>query len=261
MRGGVLTNADAPLVAMRGITKRFGGVVALDGVDFDVHRGEVVGLVGDNGAGKSTLIKVLAGAYQPDRGEIRFAGERVSIPTPRAAKELGIETVYQDLALVDSLDVPGNIFLGRELVRFRLGPLRVMNKSEMARQSEELLASLGLKLPSLASEVGWLSGGQRQSVAISRALYTQPKLIILDEPTSALAVSEAERVLELARSLREQHIGVILISHTMQEVMAVSDRIAVLRKGEMVANLATDETDLDEVVKYIVGSEKMASHG
>ncbi len=261
MRGGILTNADTPLVAMRGITKRFGGIVALNGVDFDVHRGEVVGLVGDNGAGKSTLIKVLAGAHQPDRGEIRFDRQPVSIPSPRAAKELGIETVYQDLALVDTLDVPGNIFLGRELERFRLGPLRVMNKREMARQSEELLSSLGLKLPSLASEVGWLSGGQRQSVAISRALYTQPKLIILDEPTSALAVSEAERVLELARSLRDQNIGVILISHTMQEVMAVSDRINVLRKGEMVANLTTEETDLDEVVKYIVGSEKMASHG
>jgi len=250
-----------PLVEMEGITKRFGGVVALNGVDVTIHSGEIVGLVGDNGAGKSTLIKVLAGAHQPDRGEIRFEGEPVSISTPRAAKELGIETVYQDLALVDSLDVPGNIFLGRELERFRVGPLRVMNKQEMARQSEELLASLGLKLPSLRSEVGWLSGGQRQSVAISRALYTRPKLIILDEPTSALAVSEAERVLELARNLRDQNIGVVLISHTMQEVMAVSDRINVLRKGERVADLRTEETDLDEVVKYIVGSEKMVSHG
>lgn len=250
-----------PLVEMQGITKRFGGVVALNGVDVTIHSGEIVGLVGDNGAGKSTLIKVLAGAHQPDRGEVRFEGEPTLIPSPRAAKELGIETVYQDLALVDSLDVPGNIFLGRELERFRVGPLRVMNKREMARQSEDLLASLGLKLPSLDSEVGWLSGGQRQSVAISRALYTQPKLIVLDEPTSALAVSEAERVLELARNLRDQNIGVVLISHTMQEVMAVSDRINVLRKGERVADLRTEETNLDEVVKYIVGSEKMVAHG
>ncbi len=243
----------APLIELAGITKRFGGVVALNQVNVHLERGEIVGLVGDNGAGKSTLIKVMAGAYQPDGGTIRFEGREVALNTPRAAKELGIETVYQDLALVDTLDVPGNIFLGRELLRLGVGPIKVLNKRRMAQEAETLLREVGLTLPSLQAEVGWLSGGQRQSVAISRALYTDPKLVILDEPTAALAVREVENVLALTQALKQRDIAVVYISHTLQEVLSIADRVVVLRKGEKVADLAAAATSLDEVVKYIVG--------
>lgn len=243
----------SPLVKLRGITKRFGGVIAVEGVDLDIYSGEIIGLVGDNGAGKSTLIKILSGAYRPDQGHIFFDGQQVVFNSPRDAKELGIETVYQDLALVDTLDVPGNIFLGRELIRFRLGPLRVLNKPLMRQRSQELLEQLGIHSVPLDVEVEWLSGGQRQSVAVSRALYTEPKLVILDEPTAALAVREVGRVLELMRNLRERGIAVIFISHTLQEIFEVSDRIVVLRKGQKVADLLTPETSQDEVVKLMIG--------
>jgi simple sugar transport system ATP-binding protein len=244
---------QAPLAELRGISKRFGGVVALNQVNLDIHPGEVIGLVGDNGAGKSTLIKVLSGAYSPDQGEIIFEGDSVHLRNPRSSKELGIETVYQDLALVDTLDVPGNIFLGREIVKFGLGPLRVLDKTQMAREAKKVLERLGISLESLRTEVGLLSGGQRQSVAISRAIFTEPKLLILDEPTAALAVKEVEHVLELVHNLREHQIGLIFISHVLQEVFAVADRIVVLRKGQKVADLTTKETSMDVVVNFMVG--------
>ena len=254
MTDGAHGRAD-PLVRLEGITKRFGGVTALDAVDVEVGRAEILGLVGDNGAGKSTLIKVLSGAYQPDGGRIVFDGDEVRITNPGVAKTIGIETVYQDLALVDTLDAAGNIFLGRELLRFRFGPVRVLDQSAMQERAEELLERLGLTLPSLGAEVGGLSGGQRQSVAISRALYTDPKLVILDEPTSALAVKEAERVLELTRNLRDQGISVILISHTLSDVFETTDRIVVLHRGHKVAELVTSETSKEEVVGHIVGKD------
>ena len=243
----------APLAELRGICKRFGGVVALDQVNIAIHAGEVIGLVGDNGAGKSTLIKVLSGAYSPDQGEIFFEGDLVHIRNPRSSKDLGIETVYQDLALVDTLDVPGNIFLGREIVKFGFGPLRVLDKSRMTREAKNILQRLGISLENLRAEVGLLSGGQRQSVAISRAIFTEPKLVILDEPTAALAVKEVEHVLELVHNLREHNIGLIFISHVLQEIFAVADRIVVLRKGQKVADLITEETSMEMVVNFMVG--------
>lgn len=243
----------APLAELRDISKRFGGVVALDRVNLAIRAGEVIGLVGDNGAGKSTLIKVLSGAYSPDRGRIFFEGNSVYIRNPRSSKALGIETVYQDLALVDTLDVPGNIFLGREIFKFGIGPLRVLDKPKMAREARGILQRLGISLENLQAEVGLLSGGQRQSVAISRAIFTRPKLVILDEPTAALAVKEVEHVLELVQNLREHDIGLIFISHVLQEVFSVADRIVVLRKGQKVADLITEKTSMDVVVNYMVG--------
>ncbi len=247
---------QAPLAELRDISKRFGGVVALDQVNLAIRAGEVIGLVGDNGAGKSTLIKVLSGAYSPDQGQIFFKGNRVHIRNPRLSKELGIETVYQDLALVDTLDVPGNIFLGREIFKFSIGPLRVLDKASMAREASVILRRLGISLQSLQTEVGLLSGGQRQSVAISRAIFTDPKLVILDEPTAALAVKEVEHVLGLVKNLREHNIGLIFISHVLQEVFAVADRIVVLRKGRKVADLIKEKTSIDVVVNYMVGQIK-----
>jgi ABC-type sugar transport system ATPase subunit len=247
------TMQPPPLAELRNIGKRFGGVVALDEVNLVIHSGEVIGLVGDNGAGKSTLIKVLSGAYSQDRGDIFFEGRPVHMRNPRSSKELGIETVYQDLALVDTLDVPGNIFLGRERIKFGIGPLRVLDKSRMAREAETILERLGISLEGLQTEVGLLSGGQRQSVAISRAIFTEPKLVILDEPTAALAVKEVEHVLELVQNLRAHHIGLIFISHVLQEVFAVADRIVVLRKGKKVADLATEATSMDAVVNFMIG--------
>ena len=244
---------QAPLAELHDISKRFGGVVALDKVNLAINSGEVIGLVGDNGAGKSTLIKVLSGAHSPDRGEILFEGSPVHIRNPRSAKELGIETVYQDLALVDTLDVPGNIFLGREIIKFGFGPLRVLDKSRMAQRAKNILQSLGISLEALNTEVGLLSGGQRQSVAVSRAVFTEPKLVILDEPTAALAVREVDHVLDLVHNLRTQHIGLIFISHVLQEVFAVADRIVVLRKGQKVADLVTEKTSMDAVINFMVG--------
>lgn len=256
-----MASIEGPLLELDGIVKRFGGVVALDGVSLALDAGTVLGLVGDNGAGKSTLIKVVSGAYQPDAGSLRFGGAPVRITNPRFAKTIGIETVYQDLALVDTLDAAGNIFLGREIVRFGGGPVKVLNKRQMLRSARDLLARLGLELPSSGTEVGMLSGGQRQSVAISRALYTSPKLVVLDEPTSALAVTEARKVLELPRTLAAQGVAVILISHTLQDVLDVTDRIVVLRKGRKVADLTTGSTSLEELVTYIVGSERAKGAG
>ncbi len=250
----------APLAELQDISKRFGGVVALDRINLAIRGGEVIGLVGDNGAGKSTLIKILSGAYLPDQGKIFFEGSPVHIRSPQSSKELGIETVYQDLALVDTLDVPGNIFLGREIFKFGFGPLRVLDKSKMAREAGGILQRLGISLKSLQTEVGLLSGGQRQSVAISRAIFTKPKLVILDEPTAALAVKEVEHVLELVQNLREHDIGLVFISHVLQEVFAVADRIVVLRKGRKVADLVTEDTSIDTVVNYMVGQIEGQHH-
>lgn len=249
-----------PLIELRNVGKRFGGIVALAKMDLAIQPGQVVGLVGDNGAGKSTLIKILSGAHPHDGGEIFFEGKRIPSLTPASAKKLGIETVYQDLALVDTLDVPGNIFLGRELIRFGAGPLRVLDKPRMADRSKQLLDRLQVHLPHSEQEVGLLSGGQRQSVAISRALFTDPKLVILDEPTSALAVREVEHVLALVRQLREQHIAVLFISHVLQEVFAVTDRIVVLRKGRKVTDLETATTSMDTVVNFMIGQLDGESH-
>jgi len=246
-------NSTSPLVEMIRVHKWFGGVHALKGVDFDVHHGEIVGLIGDNGAGKSTLIKILAGVYTCDKGVVKFGGQEVHIRSPRDAKNLGIETVYQELALVDNLDVAGNIFLGREPAWIGgQSLLAILHKRRMENAAHALLERLRLEVPvaALASE---LSGGQRQAVALSRALYQEPKLIIMDEPTAALAVQEAHKVLELMKKLKQRGISVVFISHTLQEVFSVADRIVILRKGEKVGDAPTSDFTIDAAVKLMVG--------
>jgi len=242
------------VIEMRGVSKRFGGVHALENVDFVLFPQEVVGLVGDNGAGKSTLIKIIAGIHRPDSGEIHIQGKRVDIHNPKEAKLLGIETVYQELALVDNLDVPGNIYLGREPT---IEPrwLGILNKRKMKEQAHEVLSQLKINVRSLDSPVLNLSGGQRQAVAISRALYTNPKVVIMDEPTAALAVSEVGKVLDLVHQLKQGGVSVIFISHNLQETFAVSDRIVVLRKGHKVGDVPASDITTDEAVKLMVGGE------
>ncbi|MGY4707591.1 ATP-binding cassette domain-containing protein [Candidatus Bipolaricaulota sp. J31] len=252
MGGG---NGGRPWVEMRGIHKWFGGVHALKGVDFHVCRGEVVGLIGDNGAGKSTLIKILSGVFLPDKGEILIEGQRVRFRSPKDAKEHGIETVYQELALVDNLDVPANIFLGREPTLVGKGLFAWLHKGRMLREARALLERLKVGIGDLQALAGELSGGQRQTVAIARALYTEPKLLIMDEPTAALAVQETRKVLDLVRKLKERNIGIVFISHTLQDVFAVADRIVILRKGEKVGDLPAEELTIDEAVKLMVGGE------
>jgi len=237
-----------------GIEKSFGGVRALRGVDLSIFPGEVVGLVGDNGAGKSTLIKILAGALRPDAGRILFGGQEIAIRSPRHARELGVETVYQNLALVERMDAAANIFLGREPLR-RLSALGIpiVNRRRMRLEAVDLLSRLSIRLDSVSAPVSTLSGGQRQSVAISRAISTTPKVVLLDEPTAALGVAEAERVLQLILRLRSEGIGIVLISHTLQHVFAVADRIVVLHRGARVFEAAAAQTTMDEVIKHIVG--------
>lgn len=249
---------DDFLVEMRGISKRFGGVRALEKVDFHLRKDEIVGLIGDNGAGKSTLIKILAGVHRHDEGEILFEGRKVEIRNPKEAKLLGIETAYQELALVDNLDVPGNIFLGREPT-IKIPWLNIIDKRKMERQARQILERLRIEVGSMRSPVVNLSGGQRQAVAISRALYTNPRVAIMDEPTAALAVKEVGKVLDLMRRLKESGISVIFISHTLQEIFSVSDRVVILRKGRKVGDLPAGELTIDEAVKLMVGGEEFPS--
>ncbi|MDW8092003.1 MAG: ATP-binding cassette domain-containing protein [Meiothermus sp.] len=244
------------LLELRQVTKRFGAVEVLRGVSFSLEAGSVVGLLGDNGAGKSTLMKIVTGVYSLDSGQVFFAGQPIRYPqhNPQRARELGIEMIYQDLALARQQDAAANIFLGREpLYRF-LGFWPMIDRARMRREAEAAIARLGARLPSVSYPVGQLSGGQQQSVAIARALSFNPRLVIMDEPTAALAVREVEHVLELIRELRRQGIGVILISHRLPDVFAVSDRIVVLRQGVVVADLQTAQTSMTEVVGYIVGA-------
>ncbi|MEA2298393.1 MAG: D-xylose transport system ATP-binding protein [Solirubrobacteraceae bacterium] len=248
-------NANTPLLALHGVSKRFGAVQALGGVDFEVAAGEVVGLVGDNGAGKSTLVKIIAGIYSPDEGEFFFEGKPVSINGPTAATELGIATVYQDLALCDNLDVVSNLFLGREKISAgAAGLTRRLDEIEMERSSEELLSNLAVTIPSLRSEVGTLSGGQRQQVAVARSLLGEPKVVLLDEPTAALGVAQTAQVLALITRLRERGLGVVVISHNLADVFQVTDRIFVLRLGLQEATFTTASATRSEVVAAITGA-------
>jgi D-xylose transport system ATP-binding protein len=240
---------DVPVLAMRGVSKRFGAVQALSGVDFHVHAGEVVALVGDNGAGKSTLVKAISGADPADEGEILFEGRRVTIPNPHAAQQLGIATVFQDLALCDNLDVVANLFLGSELVRQAR-----LDEAAMERRSYDLLRELSAKLPSVRVPVASLSGGQRQTVAISRSLLGDPKLIALDEPTAALGVAQTAQVLNLIERLRDRGLAVVLISHNMADVFAVADRITVLRLGRNAGDFRVGETTNEQIVAAITGA-------
>jgi D-xylose transport system ATP-binding protein len=241
-----------PLLALKGFSKSFGPVEALKDVDLELHAGEVVGLVGDNGAGKSTLIKAISGAQAADSGEAKFQGRPVRLSTPQDATRLGIATVYQDLALCENLDVVANLYLGQEDV----GAARVLDEFEMERHSNELLSSLGVTtLRSVRTEVARLSGGQRQAVAIARSLLGKPKMVVLDEPTAALGVVQTAQILELVGRLRERGLGVIVISHNLENVFEVSDRIVVLRLGRMVATFDVRETSHEAVVGAITGAE------
>ena len=240
------------LVEMRQITKTFGPVAALNRVDFSVNADEVVGLVGDNGAGKSTLMKILTGVYQPDAGEIWLGGMRVHFHSPLESRQKGIEMVYQDLGLAENLSAIANIFLGREITR-RSGGLRLLNEGEMERQGRQHLDGLQISLPSVFFPVERLSGGQRQSVAIARATAFRAQLVIMDEPAASLAVSEAAKVLALITRLREQGVAVVLISHRLQDVLDVSDRIVVLNRGSKVGDLRRRDATMGDVVGLIVG--------
>jgi D-xylose transport system ATP-binding protein len=250
-----------PLLELEGASKSFGAVQALDDVDFEVYPNEVVALVGDNGAGKSTLIKTIAGTLQPDEGTIRFEGEEVKIHSPSDATRLGIETVYQDLALSDNLDVVANMFLGRENVH-RLVPVAVEPLSELKMEKRSLEVLEGLHVTTIRNvrtPVAALSGGQRQSVAISRAVMWNSKLVILDEPTAALGVAQTAQVIALIKRLREQGLGVVVISHNLLDVFEVADRIIVLRLGRRVATFKHEETTPEEVVAAITGARQEAA--
>jgi ribose transport system permease protein len=241
-------------VSLRGVTKHFGGVAALKDIDLDICPGEILALVGDNGAGKSTLIKIISGAYAADEGEIFVEGKRARIETPADAKRFNIETIYQDLALMDNLDLAPNIFIGRELVKGGIGkPLRILNNSRMAEETLRILKKLNIQVPDIKRRVFNLSGGQRQAVAISRAIYFNAKLIIMDEPTAALGVEETRKVYALIRELRQNGIAVIIISHNINEVFDIADKFVVLKTGMMVGVRRKEETSLDEILRMIIG--------
>ena len=239
------------LIELREIRKSFGPVEVLKGVDMEVHPGRVSALVGDNGAGKSTLIKGLAGAQSYDSGEVLFDGQPVTLRSPHDAAALGIEVVYQDLALCENLDIVQNMFLGREEMHHRM-----LNGPEMERHAAATLASLSVRtIKSVRQKVSSLSGGQRQTVAIARSVLQKARLVILDEPTAALGVVQTEQVLQLVRRLAESGVGVLIISHNLADVFAVADHISVLYLGQMVANLEAAQTNRDEVVGYITGTK------
>ncbi|HZP15676.1 MAG TPA: ATP-binding cassette domain-containing protein [Nocardioides sp.] len=240
---------SAPILALRGVSKRFGAVQALTDVELEVHAGEVVALVGDNGAGKSTLVKTIAGVHPIDEGVIEFEDKPVSINRPQDAQHLGVATVYQDLALCDNLDVVNNLYLGREILR-----RGVLDEVTMERKARELLDTLSIRIPSVRIPIASLSGGQRQVVAIARALIGEPKIVILDEPTAALGVEQTAQVLDLVERLRQRNLGVILISHNMVDVRAVADTVAVLRLGRNNGTFPVKETTQESIIAAITGA-------
>lgn len=242
-----------PVLALRGVSKRFGAVQALTDVELEVHSGEVVALVGDNGAGKSTLVKTIAGVHPIDDGVIEWEGRPVQINKPHDAQSLGIATVYQDLALCDNLDVVGNLYLGREIRRFG-----ILDEVEMERRSLELLSTLSIRIPSVRIPIASLSGGQRQTVAIARSMLGEPKLVILDEPTAALGVEQTAQVLDLVERLRERGHAVVLISHNMADVKAVADKVAVLRLGRNNGVFDVKTTSQEEIISAITGATENA---
>jgi simple sugar transport system ATP-binding protein len=238
---------------MENIVKRFGHVTALEeGVDFDVRQPEVMALLGDNGAGKSTLIKILTGIHTPTSGQIHFEGKPVQIRSPHDARTLGIETVYQDLALVNVMSIGRNFFLGREPVH-GFGPFRWLAMRTIARQTRESLADVGIKIRSAKEKVGKLSGGERQSIAIGRAVHFGAKLLILDEPTSALSVAESRKVLDYTLNAKERGLSVIFITHNVHHVMAVADRYTIIRHGQKVGTYDKEEVTFDDISDLITG--------
>ena len=248
---------NVPVIELKSVAKSFGAVQVLTGVNFVAMAGQVTALVGDNGAGKSTLIKGMAGVQAYDSGTILFEGNEVQIKSPVDASNLGIEVVYQDLALCDNLDVVQNMFLGRELVRSIS-----IDDETMEQKATKTLAGLSVRnISSVRQKVSSLSGGQRQTVAIARSVLWENKLVILDEPTAALGVSQTKQVLKMVRNLADSGLAVILISHNMQEVLAVADQIQILRLGQMVANVKASESNLNSIVSYITGAENLSISG
>jgi ABC-type sugar transport system ATPase subunit len=237
-----------PVLALRGVTKRFGSVTALDNVDFDVFPHEVVAVVGDNAAGKSVLAKTIAGVHPPDAGTILWDGEPTAIPNPGAAQALGIATVFQDLALCDNLDIVSNLFLGRELAR-----CQVLDEAEMESTARAVLSRIGARMPPVRTKVSALSGGQRQSTAVARALLGSPRIVVLDEPTSSLSVSQTAEVLNLIEHLRDLGHGVMLISHLLADVRAVADRVVVLRHGRVNGEAPMSEVTYEDIIAAITG--------
>ncbi|MEM9577676.1 MAG: ATP-binding cassette domain-containing protein [Pseudomonadota bacterium] len=239
-----------PTLSLKDIRKSFGGVTAIQDFSLDLYPGEIVALVGDNGAGKSTLIKIVSGVHKPTDGEISLDGASVSFSDASAARSHGIEVVYQDLALADEQPVYMNMFLGRELTK---KPFGLLDKSKMRSETQSLVDQLDVRIPSASSTIRDLSGGQRQGIAIARATHWASKLILLDEPTAALGVAETAKVEELVALLRERNLAILIISHSLDQVFRLSDRICVLRRGEQIGVRKTAETDKNEIIAMITG--------
>ncbi|MBD8555262.1 sugar ABC transporter ATP-binding protein [Rhizobium sp. CFBP 8762] len=246
-------NSSVPLLEVRNLSRYFGAVKALDDCSMAVYPGEVVALAGDNGAGKTTMIKAISGVYRPTSGDILIEGKPVSFSSPENAREQGIETIYQDLALADNLSIGANIFLGREPMKKFFGFLPVLDRKAMAKAAEETMALLDFHVKRLDAPVSNFSGGQRQAVAIGRAVYWNAKILVMDEPTAALGVPEQRKVVSLIKSLKAQGKGVVFISHNLQDIFAVSDRIVVLRRGVVAGSRNIADTNHDDIVKLMVG--------
>ena len=245
---------NTPFLRGVGLSKSFGHVRALQDVDVDIYEAQVLAIVGDNGAGKSTLTNILSGVFQPDRGEIRISGDPVQVRNPHMARNLGIATVFQNLALVDTRDVACNLFLGREPTRWRY----FVDRGKMRSDARQVITDLRVNVPSITAEAGQLSGGQRQSLAIGRATSQQGRIIVMDEPTAALGVKESRKVLDLILRLKARGIGIVVISHNMRHVFSVSDRIMVLRHGRVAGVRGKGETTPDEIVRLIVGVDALS---
>ena len=242
--------ADGPVLALKGIRKMFGAVLAVEDVSLELHSGEIVALVGDNGAGKSTLIKIVSGVHRPTSGTMKLDGQPVAFPNAASARSMGIEVVYQDLALADQQPVYMNLFLGRELTK---APFAMLNRDRMRRETRTLVQELDVRIPSVRSTIRDLSGGQRQGVAIARATHWASKLVLLDEPTAALGVAETGKAEELIVSLKDRNLAVLLVSHNLDQVFRLSDRICVLRRGRQIGVRRTPATSKNEIVSMITG--------
>ncbi|MBM6584221.1 sugar ABC transporter ATP-binding protein [Microvirga sp. BT689] len=248
------SQAIVPVAETIGITKRYGGIVALSDANLKILPREVVAIVGDNGAGKSTFVKILSGAQAATEGSLKVGGRDITFHRPSDARDAGIETVYQDLSLAEDLDVLSNLFMGREECYFNFGGLSVLNRPKMIRRAKQLLGEIGVNVPGVHDTVKGLSGGQRQGVAIARAAGWGSQLIIMDEPTAALGVQETAHVHEIIRTLQSRGVAVLLVSHNMKQVMELSTRVYVFRRGRIVAELTTAQTSTDEIIGYITGA-------
>ena len=248
----VVVGEEQPVVKMEGISKNFGAIKALDDVSIIVQRGEVLGIVGDNGAGKSTLIKILSGVYQPDKGEIYFDGNKVTFSSPMDARKMGIETIYQDLALVDDLNIYHNIFLAKEQFLKATPIVRFLDNKKMRTSAGGFLKDLQIDIPEINAKARLLSGGQRQAIAIARSVYFSAKLLIMDEPTAALGVVETKRVLDLIENLKKRRdVGIIIIAHNLAHVLLVADRVLILSRGRVIAEREAKKTNIEDVTEII----------